>query len=345
MSANKKKLILSSRLIIFSLLVVGLLLLVLGQFIEFKCIDDLLSALGQTLIGSSVVSFFLTFEDVQTLFMGTVKEIMVDNNNAKIFSKQQLEKMHTSCHDILHFQNMRINENDWKDLSNKCIEAFTSPYYSNWKETIICNLQDSIIEKNFSLDFELVNPLTNGETIANISRSYFLAIPEGMIKENYVQIKSLSIERDDESLVCTPCVEFSQIDTNVYNTKASIRCKEYDLENISFKRKLKVKVEHTTRVSKDDKSYTNRLRYAARQYLLDFTCNDNRVSLYPNFYGGFISLKDFVRDNKGNGHILIQCNEKFILPGSGASIVLNFNDIRKKNGTRRELLKSKQSSK
>lgn len=112
--------LLLSRLMIFSLFIVGLLLLVLDHFIEFKYIDNLLSTVGQTLIGSSVVSFFLTLEDVQNLFLGTVKKIMVENNNIQIFSKQQIEIMHTSCHDILHFQNMQINKNDWKNLSNKC---------------------------------------------------------------------------------------------------------------------------------------------------------------------------------------------------------------------------------
>lgn len=179
--------------------------------------------------------------------------------------------------------------------------------------------------------------MVDGVKTANISRSYFLDIPEGMVKDNFVQISSLSIEKDNEHIVCTPFVEFSQIDNKVYNTKASIRCKEFDLEQITFKERIKVKLIHTTRVSKEDKSYTHRLRYAARHYLLVFTCNDNQVRIYSNFFGGFINLEDFDRHN-GNSYIL-ECKDKFILPGSGASIVLNYNDKSNKNGTRRELLK------
>lgn len=143
-----KKLKFSSRLITLVLFLIGLILLTISQYDESLYAGDLLLAIGQTLIGSSVVSFFLTLEDVQTLFMGTIKEIMVDNNNARIFSQQQLERMHSSCHQILHFQDMIIDEKDWQDLSNKCIEAFTSPYYRYWKETIDCKLQNNIIEKN-----------------------------------------------------------------------------------------------------------------------------------------------------------------------------------------------------
>lgn len=331
---------LTIKLYILVLFFVGLFLLLIGHFTEPQSIEEFLTAIGQTLIGSSVVSFFLTLEDVQNLFLGLVKEILVDPSNAKIFSRQQLEKMHSICHQRLHFQNMKVDKKDWDDLSNKCITTITSPYYSNWRETIECKIIKDIIEKNINLDFELINPITDGEISVNISRSYFLNIPDGMIKENFVKVTSLIIEKDGKNLNCTPFVEFSYYDNKVYNTYACIKCREYDLENITFKKQVKVKMVYTTRVSKDDKSYTNRLKYSARHYLMNFICNDSRVSIYPNFFGGFIQLGDFDRHN-GNGNIFIECKDKLILPGSGASIVLNFNDKINKNGTRRELLKTK----
>ena len=130
MNSNTKRLKLSSRLIISVMFLIGLLFLGVSEAKESWCMGNMFSAIGQTLIGSSVVSFFLTLEDVQTFFLGMVKEIMIDNNYAKIFSPQHLEKMHSTCHQLLHFQNMDVNENDWKDLSSKCIETITSPYYS-----------------------------------------------------------------------------------------------------------------------------------------------------------------------------------------------------------------------
>lgn len=318
----------------------GLLLILFSLIYELGSWGTFFTAIGQTLIGSSLVSFFLTIEDVQTLFLGIVKQIMVDNNNAKIFSPQHLEKMHSTCHQLLHFQNMNINKSDWEELSNKCINTFTSPYYSNWRENIECKLHQDIIEKTITLDFELINPFINGEISANLSRGYFLNIPDGMIKENFIIIKSLSLEKDGIKIPCTPYVDFSPYDNTVYNTKACIKCKEFDLEHISFNKQVKVKLIYTTKVSKSDKSYTNRLKYATRHYLLNFTCNDARVSLNSNFFGGFLNLEDFDRQN-GNGNILIECKDKLILPGSGASIVLNFNEKNSKNGTRRELLKTK----
>ena len=344
MNSNTKRLKLSSRLIISVMFLIGLLFLGVSEAKESWCMGNMFSAIGQTLIGSSVVSFFLTLEDVQTFFLGMVKEIMIDNNYAKIFSPQHLEKMHSTCHQLLHFQNMDVNENDWKDLSSKCIETITSPYYSHWRENIECHLQKTIIEKKFNLDFELINPLVNKYTTANVSRSYFLDIPEGGDKNYYISISSLSIELAGKEKTCHPYVEFSHNDNKVYKTKASIRCEEYNLEEISFKNQLKVKIKLTTRVLKEDKSYTHRLRYSARHYLLNFTCTDNGVSIYPNFYGGFIQLDDFDRHN-GDGHILIECKDRLILSGSGASIVLNINEKNNRNETRRELLKAKKKDK
>lgn len=330
----------SSRLIIILLLLTGLLLLIISQNYGTGCWGNILSAIGQTLIGSSVVSFFLTIEDVQTLFLGIIKDILVDYQITHIFNTHYLEKMHSVCHRILYFHNMNINENDWKYLSDKCLETFTSPYYNNWRENIECRLTNNKIEKNFFLDYELINPMVDGKITANISRNYILDIPISENKNDYIQITSLVIELDGQQITCHPFVEFSQNDNKVYNTKACVKCNEYDLEKISFNNKLKVKMKLTTKVSIEDKSYTHRLRYAARHYLLDFTCADSRVSIYPNFYGGFIELDDYDRHNV-DSHVLVECKDQLILPGSGASIVLNFNEKNKTNKTRKRGLKSK----
>lgn len=312
--------------------------MLISQIYKLDIPGNILSALGQTLIGSSVVSFFLTLDDVQKLFLGTIKEVLVDCNVDELFNKKYLERVHSICHEKLHFQNMEISEKDWKDLSNKCIKTFTSPYYNYWRENIECSLKNNKIEKRFSISYELINPMVEGSITANVSWNCILDIPNKENKNDYIFDLSLILLLDGKEIKCHPFVDFSPNDNKVYNTKAVIKCNEYNLDEISFNKKLKVDMKLTTKVSINDKSYTHRLRYATRDYLFNFTCTDSSVSLYPNFFGGFIEHNDFNRHNV-DSYVLVECKDKLILPGSGASIVLNFNKITNKNGKRRKLLK------
>lgn len=113
---------------------------------------------------------------------------------------------------------------------------------------------------------------------------------------------------------------------------------------VSFIESLKVEISFTSKVEKRDVSYTKRLRYPTKSFILNFTCADKHIVMVPQFFGGFVKREDIKTTNNGN-NLTIEYN-KLALPGSGAMVVLNKVDInRKANNTNNTKLNSYDKSK
>lgn len=322
-----KQLCQSFILIVF---LIGFVLLLLSFIIQThntvgELLIKLLSALGQTLIGSAVVSILFSFKDVREFSLGLVKDIMLDFDFINSFKKEQLEKIHISCHKALHYSNVNLNQKEWELLSDKCVEVFRTPYYNNWRENIDCKIINKEVVKTFDLHYELINPLRETFGVADVEQRYNLYIPPNCNKSEYVFLQKMEIFVDGKKFDVKPYVQFVESQLGKYNTLACIKSDEINLKSLSFKNNLTLNLVLTTKVQIDDLSYTNRLRYPTLNFRLDFICQDNKVSINPQFFGGFIQKDGFdmyVKDN----HAFIECKDKLMLQGSGASIVLSINN-------------------
>lgn len=325
MKEKTKKLEINGRLVIFLLILAGLVLLLLSFIIEnpeLSICCKLLSALGQTFIGSAVVSYFLSFTDIRNFFFDIIKEIMIKHHFHGIFKTEQLEDMHNSCHQTLHFQDVDKNEKDWQQISQLCIESFRMPYHQFWREEIECSLQEDKIKKIINLHYELCNPRKGVVVSAMIARDFFLDIPNGEDPNNFIKIDYMTIIIDGKKNEPKPNIVFKDVKGHNYNTKASIKSDDIDLYKIQFKNKIEVILRLSTLVSQNDRSYTNRLKYPAKQFHLGFTCRDENVKMHPNFFGSFVKRNEFEL-YIGDGHVYVDCKNKHILPGSGACVVLD----------------------
>ena len=319
-----------------SLLLISFLIPVNSEDTFLNVIVKLLSAIGLTLIGSGVVSVLFSFRDIREFSIGMTKEVLLDCKFINTFNNEQLETIHSSCHKALHYNNVELDENNWKVISDNCIKSFKEPYCKIWRENIDCRIVEKHIVKDFDIHYELHNPLKNIAGNADISRCFNLLVPEGQKKEDFVILSSMTIIVDGVNFDVKPFVVFYEKKLGNYNTTAIIKSDEIDLTKFKFKNDLIVKIKLTTKVPLSDLSYTNRLRYPTQYFRLDFSCenikNNFKTSIYPQFFGGFIKKDGFdilIRDN----HAFIDCKDNFLLPGSGASIVLN---IEKNNSSKKK---------
>ena len=325
MKAKTKKLEINVKLVIWLLILAGVVLLLLSFKIdnpEQSIYYKLLSALGQTFIGSAVVSYFLSFTEIRNFFFDIIKEIMIEHHFHDVFKTEQLENMHNSCHQTLHFQDVDKNEKDWQQISQRCIESFRMPYHQFWREDVECSLQKDKIKKIINLHYELCNPRKGVVVSAMIARDYFLDIPNGEDPNNYIRIDFMTIIADDKKYELKPDIVFKDAKGHNYNTKATIKSDDIDLYKIQFRDKVEVILRLFTLVSQNDRLYTNRLKYPAKQFHLGFTCRDENVKMHPNFFGSFVKRNEFEL-YIGDGHVYVDCKNKHILPGSGACVVLD----------------------
>lgn len=332
-SRNKLKLICNSFISIIFL--VGIVLLLIsflipnnGNSVLIDLLTKILSALGQTLIGSGVISILFSFRDVRDYSLGLIKDLLVDCRYMDTLKSNQLEKIHDSCHERLHYHDVDLNKKEWGFLSEKCVEVFRVPCCKDWREDIECSIIDNEIVKKFDLKYELINPLKEGIGIADVEQRYNLYIPPNKKKEDCVILKKFIIKIDDKDFDVKPYINYADDNLKRYNTLVCVKSDELNLKQVQFKNHLSVHLVLITKVQMSDPSYTNRLRYPTLNFRIDFTCNDDRIGMNPQFFGGFIK-KDGFDMNVGQNHSFIECKNKLMLPGSGASIVLNINN--KKN--------------
>lgn len=315
----------------------GLILLFASYYIEdnsgiwLEGIKKLLSTLGQTLIGSCIVSVLFSIKDVRESILELIREIVIHHNYLKNLKNEQLESIHENCHQILDYSNIKLNKSEWDFLKKQCVEVFKIPFCTDWNENIDCKIVDDEICKKIRLSFTLINPLMQGKGVADIERRMHIFVPSNKNTNDYVVIDSFNLKIDGVECVSKPKVEFIDYKYKNYNVLAKMQSCNLDLKCVEFENKIEVTMVYNIKEQIDDLSYTNRLRYPTNNFRLDFTCNDKRVKMSPQFFGAFIDNKQF-EIMIGENHSFIQCKDKLIIQGGGAVIVLcidNNRDIKK----------------
>lgn len=321
---NLKRNVASFLLIIF---LIGLVLLFTSFFIAessgiwLSGLKKLLSTLGQTLIGSCIVSIIFSIKDIRETLLDLIREIVMHHNYLKNLRNEQVESIHDCCHQILDYSNINLNEKEWNLLRKQSVNVFKIPFCTDWRENIDCKIVDNEICKKIRLSFTLINPIKDGKNVANLVRRLSTYIPPNKNKNEYIKIDSFDLLIDGIKHDVIPKIEFIDENYKNYNVLAKIISDSISLNNVEFENKLEVTMVYNIKQQIDDLSYTNRLRYPTSNFRLDFTCNDKRVKMTPQFFGAFIEKKQF-EIMMGENHSFIECKNNLILQGGGAVIVL-----------------------
>lgn len=298
-------------------------LIVAGPNDQFLIIlKGLLNAIGQTFIASSTISLFLSIKSIRDYFLTLLGEVMTGGKYMSMLSSNQLNKLHDSCHDII-CRGVDLHEDKLAEVNKKYHLMFESPFCEEMRESIECHFEGNYIKKKFRTYFYLKNQNTEKIQKVDISQKYFLNIPENGINSDYYKVESISIEIDGKPTeigYITNFEENNRSNYNNYNTFVHVTDKQRDDFFVSFEKTLKVEISFWSKVEKTDVSYTKRLRYPTKSFILNFSVDKN-VAMVPQFFGGFINREEITTTNNGS-NMTIECN-KLALPGSGAIVVLS----------------------
>lgn len=332
-------------------LLFGILLILISNLMTGPSVNDnkwlaftqnIISTIGQTLVGSSVVSLLLLSRDVKDFILDYLKRVVTSNDYLIKLKESEIKKLHDCCHGIIDYTDVNLKTKEWNKLSDDCIQVFKVPFCRNRSENIDCTIEnDTVICKTFKLSYTLENPLNSKEAIIDIQPRYQFYKSE-IKNEDCLTLLKFNLKVDDKNIQLNPKVSLDDLTHQQYSILGVINSTNdlYDLKQIYFFNKLEVDMEIKTRVPITDLSYINRLRYPTLNFRIDFTCNDDRIQMNPYFFGAFIPTND-VKVVKGDKHSFIECNDRLILPDCGASIVFNIINNNKKKESNKLKLKQK----
>ena len=330
MESNKPNKLSTSILLALSVFfLLGVIFIVWSSLIDAANTDQfvivskgLLAAIGQTFIASSTISLFLSIKSIRDYFLTLLAEVMTGKKFLSILSPTQLDVLHDSCHDII-CRGADLHEDRLQEVNNRYHLMFKGPFCEEMRESIDCHFEGNYIIKKFRNYFYLKNQNENIPQKVDISQKYFLNIPNGGTNADYFRVDSLSIEIDGiptQINYFTNFEENNRSNYNNYNTFVHVTNEQKDDFIVIFRKTLKVEIAFSSNVEKTDVSYTKRLRYPTKSFILNFSADKN-VVIVPQFFGGFINREEIVTTNNGS-NMTIECN-KLALPGSGAIVVLN----------------------
>lgn len=298
-------------------------------------IKGLLTAIGQTFIASSTISLFLSIKSIRDYFLTLLADVMTSNRFIEILSIPQLDLLHDSCHKVI-CQGIDFQDEKMRDVNGKYHAMFKTPFCEEMRENIDCHIEGKYIVKKFRTYYYLKNPNKGTKQTVDIEQKYFLNIPEGAIQTEFFIFNSYNIEIDGKTLFNTPKTLFeenSRSNYNNYNTFVRVVDEQKGNFVVDFIDTLKVEISFTSKIEKNDVSYTKRLRFPTKSFILNFTCADKNIRMVPQFFGGFVKREDITTTNNGN-NLTIEYN-KLALPGSGAMVVLNkIENIKKPKNTK-----------
>lgn len=311
-----------------------------------KIAKGLSTAVGQTFIASSTISLFLSIKSIRDYFLALLADVMTGDKFIAILNMPQLDLLHDSCHKAI-CQGLDLQDEKIRNINTKYHLMFKAPICEEMRENIDCHIEGNYIVKKFRTYFYLKNPNVGVIQNADIEQKYFLNIPNGGLNADFFKLDSCSVEIDGKQYISNFITNFEENNRsnyNIYNTFVRVIDEQKNNFVVSFIESLKVEISFTSKVEKRDVSYTKRLRYPTKSFILNFTCADKHIVMVPQFFGGFVKREDIKTTNNGN-NLTIEYN-KLALPGSGAMVVLNKVDInRKANNTNNTKLNSYDKSK
>lgn len=223
------------------------------------------------------------------------------------------------------------------------------------------NISGEYFIRESVLEYELVNPLKTADAIVDIAIKKSTDLRRDVSIKDMFILTQCEIALDDMAPVSiNPVIKYrtkkgnmaSDPQTMTYNSLLSLASplegvdeisvgnidklkdiKEtkyeentssvYSTMNIRFNKRLKVRMEYKQIIPSNDNHYTRRMRYASKEYLVHFSCEDD-YRVHGQVLGTLIDQKKIsISQNERNPkEVLIHCRS-WLLPGNGTFIVLD----------------------
>ena len=340
----------------------GIICIVIGitsfepKFLIIKSLRDIAISVGATFIISVIISASYDIPSQLKDFKKVIINAYSSNEYLEQLDEEQLNKLRSDITEIIHKQDIPNMATGLILLDRKICDCLKEPYYTYYRENIVCKYDDDKknITKSVHEEYELRNPY-DGKVpkAARIGISKKIKMPKDKNPEEVFKLKSFSVQIDndnekplngyiqikmyeskeissyDKSIKTKANEEDNTINSNniknTRNDKFTIEADtsaEIDIMKILFNEKIKVKIDYEELIPIEDNHYTHRLRYPVRNYSLDYFFNDDCVSLYAQIIGTMLEQNSISTNQISDNRINVETHD-WLLPRNGVVVVLS----------------------
>lgn len=227
------------------------------------------------------------------------------------------------------------------------------------------SVRGDFFRKEVTLEFQINNPMNEKQATAEIGITKYMDLPDECELSDALVFKAFEVAIDDDETFdirdhiiierCPTQVKRGECDPNTMtydvivrmavsenntitknNLKKlkgnSIRYESLKIDsrhqiNVSFDNFVRVRIVYTQICPVADSHYTRRLKYSAKEYTLNYSCQ-NDYSLHGQIIGTLIKQSDMSIVKNGDNNLTLICRS-WLLPKNGAFIVMD--DVVKKN--------------
>lgn len=215
-------------------------------------------------------------------------------------------------------------------IDQRVCELLRQPYYSRYRHTVICenSSKPDFIKKEHIIEYKLINPYSVNQTAIEFIKFTNLVLIKEDDKPND-SINNLKIScridnRETQDLSNRIDFNFEDITNEFYNKKITITDKENKSNQkgikVEFDDNIEVEMRYTIYVHKNDPCFTKRLQHPAKNFRLDYTCNDDKIELYGQIFGTELKQSDISIKYTSNSISLETFD--WLLPDNGAIVVM-----------------------
>lgn len=338
---NKEKHKLINKPIVWLALSVGVVFILLGAIIDTNGTTNFcwivaktsLVNIGQAAMLFWAVSILLDIPHYFNYFKTNLLDALVDKKYLKQMDTDQLRELRDSCTQVMHLKDVPHMGVGLITLDGKICELLSSPYYETYRQVITCKIVGDYIVKRINIDYELINPFGNerkikasiglkGKTFLNGERKDYRTILKFSYRKDSDEWKNLK-ENSDFKLNNE---EFTDVDS-MYNAFIEVQDINGNELLVEFGKCLFVSCEYETKVLKVENTYTNRLRYPAKSFRVDFYVDDLNYNLHGQLFGTLLDTIKYKVSHYNTNHNLIIESFDWLLPKNGIFVVItNINE-------------------
>jgi len=333
---NKDKQKLINKPVVWLALSVGMVFFLLGAIIDTTGTTNFywlvarttFVNLGQAAMLFWAVSILLDIPHYFNYFKTNLLDALVDKKYLKQMDADQLRELRDSSTEVMHMKDVPNMGKGLIKLDGKICELLSSPYYETYRQIVTCKIVEDYIVKRINIDYELINPYgkerkikaaigLKGKTFLDGDRKDYRTIIKFSYRKDFDEWKTLK-EKSDFKLNSE---EFTDADS-MYNAFIEVQDVNGNELLVEFGKSLSVSCEYETKVLKNEITYTNRLRYPARSFRVDFHVDDLNYNLHGQLFGTLLDTNKYKVNHYNTNHSLIIESFDWLLPKNGVFVVI-----------------------
>lgn len=291
-------------------------------------IFPVISAIGLSLLTGSILAILIDLpsrlKDYEISFINALSS----NNYLKSLDESKLTSLRNQITEQLHKTKAPHMASGLIKIDQNICELLRKPYYSRYRHIVCCKpIDNNFMEKEHSIEYKLVNPYGPFQKgLENIKLTNHVVLNEEDDSEKPITGLKVLVYVDNEDFPQTfddSNIEILQED--VPNSKEFYNKKFiYNIFKAEFNDNIRVRINYKIKVPfSDDPCFTKRLQHPAKNFRLDYSCEDNSMILHGQLFGTQLKQSDISIKYLTNGKNAISLETfDWLLPDNGAIVVM-----------------------